>query len=68
MVGINDIKKKEIIKFLEKNIEKTFTLNQIKEAVKIHIYKAELLMYQLMHDQKVIMVKHGKFTFWGIKK
>ena len=66
MVTTNLDKKKDIIKFLEKK-EEWFTLNQIREAINIHIYKAEVLMYQLLMDKKVQMEKRGKFIFWRLK-
>jgi ribosomal protein S24E len=62
----DDIKKKDIIKFLNKK-EEWFTLNQIKTSLGIHIYKAELLLYQLLYEGKVELDKRGKFNFWRLK-
>lgn len=67
MLEINEEKKKEIIKFLSKKPEEWFTLNQIAKELKIHIYKAEVLMYQLFSKEKVENEARGKFNFWRIK-
>ena len=67
MDSINNSKKEEIMKFLTKKDDEWYTLNQIRKAVDIHIYKAEVLMYQLLYEKKVERDEKGKFIFWRIK-
>jgi hypothetical protein len=67
MITINETKKNEIINFLKKNKEKWFTLNQIRNQIEIHIYKAETLMYQLLLEDKVQKDEKASFVFWRIK-
>jgi hypothetical protein len=68
MIEINELKKEKIIEFLNKEPDKWFTLNQIAKNVKIHIYKAEVLLQKLFYERKVENKAMGNFNFWRIKK
>jgi hypothetical protein len=67
MGDINDTKKKQIIEFLNREPTKWFTLNQIANEVKVHIYKAEVLINRLFYEKKVENEARGNFNFWRIK-
>jgi len=68
MVFNNEIKKQEILKILLEKKDEWFTLNQIRNLVGIHIYKAEVLMSELLFKDKVEKDEKGNFKFWRIKK
>lgn len=63
----NEDRKMEILNKLSEQKTEWFTLNQIRNMVGIHIYKAEVLLYELLIEGKVEKDEKGKFKFWRIK-
>jgi len=63
----NKTKKEEIVNRLSEKKEEWFTLNQIRNIVGIHIYKAEVLLNELLSEGKVENEERGNFKFWRIK-
>lgn len=68
MIRDNESKKEEILKIWEGEKDEWLTLNQIRNLVGIHIYKAEVLMNELLSEGKVEKDKKGNFKFWRIKQ
>jgi hypothetical protein len=62
----NEQIKKEITKVFKENKNKDFTINQIADKLKIHNYRVELIMNELLRDSIIKNEVHGKNLYWKL--
>lgn len=65
MVKKDNEKKQEILKLMKNN--EWFTTTEIRDKLILHFYKVELLMSQLLAENKVEKSVRKTYVFWRLK-